>query len=85
MLPVDKIDRLFVSALKNRGFSLKVDLRYQKIYDQVGNIIPFKIELFRKAALVKGLDEIGSTLTYKNEIQLFEEKHKKSQSGLFKE
>jgi len=85
MLPVDTIDRLFVSAFKNPGFSLKVDLRYQKIYDHVGNIIPFKIELFRKAALVKGLDEIGSTLTYKNEIQLFEEKHKKSQSWLFKE
>ncbi|MFQ6677800.1 MAG: 3-isopropylmalate dehydratase small subunit [Fidelibacterota bacterium] len=83
-LPVDKINRLFSFVINKPGFSLKVDLKYQKIYDPLGNILPYEIELFRKDALLKGLDEISTTLAHKNAITDFEEKHKNVQPWLFR-
>lgn len=45
--------------------------------------IPFSIDAWRRETLLKGLDEIGETLSYEKEITAFETKQKIDQPWLF--
>jgi 3-isopropylmalate/(R)-2-methylmalate dehydratase small subunit len=45
--------------------------------------IPFVIDAYRRDFLLKGLDEIGETLTYEKEIAAFEKKQKNRQPWLY--
>ncbi|HAT6902724.1 TPA: 3-isopropylmalate dehydratase small subunit [Legionella pneumophila] len=45
--------------------------------------IPFSIDAWRRETLLKGLDEIGETLSYEKEITAFETKQKNDQPWLF--
>mgnify|MGYP000467465037 CR=1 FL=1 len=45
--------------------------------------IPFTIDAYRRNSLLKGLDEIGETLTYEKEIVAFERKQKIGQPWLY--
>lgn len=45
--------------------------------------IPFVIDDYRRDALLKGLDEIGETLTYVKEIEAFEKKQQIRQPWLY--
>lgn len=83
ILSAKKIDKLIAKIFKTPGFALTVNLSGQEITDSAGDIIPFDIKPFRKDTLLKGLDEIGMTLTYEKEIRKFENKHKKTQPWLF--
>tara|TARA_A100001037_G_scaffold306841_1_gene356888 strand:- start:23928 stop:24572 length:645 start_codon:yes stop_codon:yes gene_type:complete len=77
------IQSLFKKTEAEKGFFLIVDLEKQLLTDPKGESLGFQLEAFRKSILLKGLDEIGSTLTYKEEIQKFELHHKKGQPWLF--
>lgn len=45
--------------------------------------IPFVMDAYRRDSLLKGLDEIGETLTYEKEIAAFEKKQKTKQPWLY--
>ncbi|MBC8197201.1 MAG: 3-isopropylmalate dehydratase small subunit [Candidatus Marinimicrobia bacterium] len=77
------IDNLFNLTWDNWGFTLKIDLKNQTITNPLLKTIQFDIEEFRKMALIKGLDEIGQTLIYSEEIKKFEKKHKIENPWLF--
>ncbi|MCF7822701.1 MAG: 3-isopropylmalate dehydratase small subunit [Candidatus Marinimicrobia bacterium] len=85
VLPADEIGELFQATHNNQGFSLNVDLQTQKITLPSGKEIEFELDEYRKYCLLNGLDEIGQTLSYKEEIQAFEKKHLEKYSWLMHE
>ncbi len=82
-LSAETIKKLLAATVKTPGYTLTVNLIEQEITDSSGDVIPFDIKPFRKDALLKGLDEIGMTLTHEKKIRAFENKHKKTQPWLF--
>jgi len=78
------IDFLFDLIFSNPGHIMTINLELQTITDTCDISIHFDIEPFRKDVLLKGLDEIGQTLTYSNEIKCFEEAHKALYPWLFR-
>jgi 3-isopropylmalate/(R)-2-methylmalate dehydratase small subunit len=76
VLSEDDVDTLFQRTNKKIGFQLSVDLENQRVVDSHGFESYFEVTPYRKRLLQKGLDEIGSTLEFKDRIKSFEEKHR---------
>jgi len=77
-----KIDDLFVLAQKNK--TIQVDLIGQKIYCEDQEVSAFEIDPFRKESILEGLDEIGLSLKFSNDIKEFENKRKFYSPWIFK-
>jgi len=77
------IKALFQKTETEKEFFITVNLEEQLLTDSGGDYLGFELEGFRKDILLKGLDEIGLTLTHKKEIQEFESQYKKEQPWLF--
>ena len=78
VLPKEQIEKLAEKKHK----TATVDLELQRII--IGLLeIPFSIDAYRRETLLKGLDEIGETLTYEEEITSFESRQKIIQPWLF--
>jgi len=82
-LDEDIILSLFKKTESKPGFTLKVNLDEQSLIDSSGNKLFFKLEKFRKDALLKGLDEIGLTLAHEDVIRAFEANYQKKHPWLF--
>ncbi len=54
--------------------SLTIDLAAQKVNLPDGSQVPFPIDPFSKTCLLKGVDELGYLLGFKDRIQAYEEK-----------
>jgi 3-isopropylmalate/(R)-2-methylmalate dehydratase small subunit len=74
-LPDAQMDELFRRAEQNEGYRLTVDLETQTISDESGLSIPFEIDPFRRECLLKGLDEIGQSLRFGDQIAAYEKAH----------
>ena len=89
MLPIvlssQQIEELFKATINDSGFTLSVDLELQTITSNSGNSYTFDLDAYRKHCLLNGLDEIGQTLSYKQEITDFESNHLKKNSWLTQE
>jgi 3-isopropylmalate/(R)-2-methylmalate dehydratase small subunit len=89
ILPVvlgsEQIDALFQTVEKEEGYQLQVDLESQTLTLASGETIRFELDEYRKHCLINGLDEIGQTLTYQDEIAAFETKHRQQHAWLFNE
>lgn len=89
MLPIvlsaEQIEELFKATLNEPGFKLSVDLELQTVSSSSGKSYAFDLDNYRKYCLLNGLDEIGQTLSYKQEIADFESKHLKKHSWLTQE
>jgi len=89
MLPIvlssEQIEELFETTIREPGFKLSVDLETQTVSTSSGKDYTFELDDYRKYCLVNGLDEIGQTLSYKQEIADFESKHLKKHSWLTQE
>lgn len=72
-LPEDTVDLIFQKAEDKTAYELTVDLEKQLITDSLGMSVPFDIDPYRKELLLKGLDDIGITLQYKEKIASYEE------------
>ncbi|MDP7329968.1 MAG: 3-isopropylmalate dehydratase small subunit [Candidatus Marinimicrobia bacterium] len=83
VLSAEKIEKLFYKTKNVPRYTLTVDLEKQTIIDNSDLFISFKIEPFRKDALLQGLDEIGLTFEHRKDIKQFENEHKKIQPWLF--
>lgn len=70
------VRELFAEVEANEGYQLSVDLAAQTVTTPSGRAIHFEMDLFRKEALLKGLDNIGWTLSHSDEIKAYEEKRK---------
>jgi 3-isopropylmalate/(R)-2-methylmalate dehydratase small subunit len=77
LLPIELEDadvtHIMAAALVGDGYEITVDLVAQEVRDGAGWTARFSIDPFRRECLMKGLDDIGLTLTLKSEIQAFEE------------
>lgn len=83
VLSAAAVDQLFAETIASPGYRLVVDLPKQQVATPSGHTFSFNIDAFRKRNMVEGLDEIGLTLTYADEIRAFEAKHRDAQPWLF--
>ena len=75
VLSEDVIDRLFRDCEKTEGYRLTVDLDKQTVAEPDGTVTPFEISAFRRWAIMNGFDDIGITLsTRQDKIRTFEDK-----------
>ena len=75
VLSEDVIDRLFRDCEKTEGYRLTVDLDKQTVTEPDGTVTPFEISAFRRWAIMNGFDDIGITLsTRQDKIRAFEDK-----------
>jgi 3-isopropylmalate/(R)-2-methylmalate dehydratase small subunit len=87
LLPVtlesSEIDTLFNEVQITDGYRLKVDLPAQTVTTPSGASFAFKIDTFKKEALLKGLDNIGWTLQYADAITRYEERRRQEAPWVF--
>jgi 3-isopropylmalate/(R)-2-methylmalate dehydratase small subunit len=63
VLSSDLMEQLFNEVEYNPGYTLGVDLQSQTITSSTGMSIAFEVDATRKERLLKGLDDIGITLS----------------------
>jgi 3-isopropylmalate/(R)-2-methylmalate dehydratase small subunit len=77
------VRELFAEVEAHEGYQLSVDLAAQTVTTPSGRAIHFEMDPFRKEALLKGLDNIGWTLSHADEIKAYEEKRKQVAPWIF--
>jgi 3-isopropylmalate/(R)-2-methylmalate dehydratase small subunit len=70
-----QIEELFQRAEKEEGYSITVDLPSQTVKDNHGHSYKFEIAPSRKEVLLKGLDDIGTSLLHADSIDTYEKAH----------
>lgn len=70
-----EVDELFQRTERTPGYQLNVDLEKQLVTDEKGLRMVFRIDPFRRNCLLQGLDDIGLTLQFENQIAAFETTH----------
>ena len=74
-LSEEQIEELFRRTEKEEGYSLTVDLPNQTVSDAHGLVYRFEIAPSRKEVLLKGLDDIGTSLQHAEKIDSYEKAH----------
>lgn len=77
------VQELIVETERTEGYNLSVDLATQTVTTPDGRVLNFEIDQFRKQALLKGLDNIGWTLSHTDEIAAYEARRKQEAPWLF--
>jgi 3-isopropylmalate/(R)-2-methylmalate dehydratase small subunit len=77
------VDRLFNALAATDGFKLRIDVEAQTVTTPSGESWPFEIDAFRKHCLLNGLDDIGLTLQYAEEIRQYEARRRIEAPWLF--
>lgn len=79
MLPItlsdDQVRNMMRRAQEEICYKLTVDLERQTIQDTTGLSIPFAVSEFQRDCLLEGLDDIGLTLRYEDQIKEYEATH----------
>src|SRR5258706_12959854 len=83
VLAAEVVDQLFRETAATSGYRLTVDLVAQTVMTPQGSAHRFDIDSFRKHCLLSGLDDIGLTLQYVDEIRAFEARRKGDAPWLF--
>lgn len=74
-LPEEQVEELFQRTEKEEGYSLTVNLPNQTIADKHGLMFKFEIAPSRKEVLLKGLDDIGTSMQQAAAIDAYEKAH----------
>ena len=82
-LPAEQIETLIVQTETTPGYRLAVDLPAQTVTAPDGTVYPFAIDAYRKESLLLGLDPIGRTLQYADDIHAYEVQRKSVEPWLF--
>jgi len=82
-LPAEDIDDLFAEVEAEPRMRLKIDLVDQTVTAPGGRVFHFEIDQFKKDCLLKGLDNIGWTLSFDEKISAYEENRKNEAPWLF--
>ena len=77
------VDGLFAAVGSQPNYHLSIDLEAQTVTTPVGDVYEFDIDPFRKYCLLNGLDEVGLTMQYANDIRSFEAKRRQDAPWLF--
>lgn len=87
LLPVvleeDTVDALFKQVEATPGYRLNVNLEAQTVTARDGELYGFEVDAFKKHCLLNGLDEIGLTLQYSDEIRAYEARRREQAPWLF--
>lgn len=87
LLPVvleeDTVDALFKQVEATPGYRLNVNLEAQTVTAPDGELYGFEVDAFKKHCLLNGLDEIGLTLQYSDEIRAYEARRREQAPWLF--
>lgn len=75
-LPAEDVQQLFEKAASIPGYQLTVNLEENILTDGQGFEREFEVDEYRREMLLKGLDEISSTIQHEAEITDFEANHK---------
>jgi 3-isopropylmalate/(R)-2-methylmalate dehydratase small subunit len=75
ILKESDIDELFKRAEADRSYTLAVDLPNETVSDNKGLTVSFEIAPSRKEVLLKGLDDIGTSLQHVAAIGAYEKSH----------
>ena len=81
-LPAEQVEDLFRQVLAAPGAKISADLQSQTVTAPDGKKYSFEIAAFAKHCLAKGLDQIGWTMQFAEQINAFEEGLKTSQPWL---
>ncbi len=89
LLPIaldDKqVDQLFSEMEGEQNYQLGIDLEAQVVSTARGDEMSFEIDAFRKSCLLEGLDDIGLTMQYAEDIKAFEQQYYGAMSWLKQE
>jgi 3-isopropylmalate/(R)-2-methylmalate dehydratase small subunit len=83
VLPAETVDRLFRETEAVEGYALTVDLAAQTITTPTGDQIGFEVDAERKHRLLNGLDDIGLTLQFTDQIKAYEVRRRQEAAWLF--
>ncbi len=72
VLPADTVNRMLADTAEHSGYTVTVDLEDQLVTEPDGTSIRFEVDPFRKTFILQGLDEIGWTLQYEDDIAAYE-------------
>jgi 3-isopropylmalate/(R)-2-methylmalate dehydratase small subunit len=79
ILPVrlseENVEKIFQGIESKPGYSLTVDLQEKKIASEDGLHFSIDVDEYRRHCLLNGLDDIGLTLQYKDQISQYESRH----------
>jgi 3-isopropylmalate/(R)-2-methylmalate dehydratase small subunit len=75
ILPESEVEELFRRTEKKARYTLSLDLPKQTISDNYGLVYNFEIAPSRKEVLLKGLDDIGTSLLHGANIDAYEKAH----------
>jgi 3-isopropylmalate/(R)-2-methylmalate dehydratase small subunit len=78
-----EVDMLFSEVQTTEGYRLKVDLPSQTVTRPSGASFAFPLDAFKKESLLKGLDNIGWTLQYSDDIARYEERRRQETPWVF--
>ena len=67
-----EVDTIMARALRGTGYEVTVDLASQTVKDDLGLNADFDIDPFRKNSLMAGLDDVGVTMEFSKEIDVYE-------------
>ena len=67
-----QVDTIMARALRGTGYEVTVDLASQTVKDDLGLNADFDIDPFRKNSPMAGLDDVGVTMEFSKEIDLYE-------------
>ena len=79
----EQLDRLFRDAIDNEGYNLCINLEDQVITTPDRENIGFVVDATLKNRLLGGLDDIGITLQYADEIRAYEKAQVKKTPWVF--
>jgi 3-isopropylmalate/(R)-2-methylmalate dehydratase small subunit len=85
VLPEATVEQLFQEAITSSDYELFVDLSSQRVITPTGQRLQFTVDPFRKRCLLNGLDEIGLTLQYAEEIRAYETRRRREAPWLFQD
>lgn len=74
VLPAETVAALFAAVAQSPGATLSADLENQVVTGPDGKSHPFEIGTFAKQCLLQGLDQIGWTLQFEDQIDAYEKK-----------
>lgn len=77
------VQELLAEVEATEGYTLDVDLAAQTVVTPSRRVLSFEIDTFRKEALLKGLDNIGWTLSHSDEIRAYEQRRRQEAPWLF--
>lgn len=83
VLPGAVVDRLFREVETTEGYMLEVDLETKSVKLPNGETVGFEIDDFRRYRLLNGLDDIGLTLQYADDIKAYEQRRRQDAPWLF--